>query len=184
LEYSKRFPPQFVVVSIFANDFGDFQEVLDGKGDCAESGYWLGLIRQFCWAKGAECLFVPAPWVNQLEGTQMAGNYPGQASNIIEANGVEFLDPIDEFANAQLEFAIAAQRSGKPFTASPLFNGRIGDGHFSARGARVWASAVGGRLALMIQRRVEADRSARKELRSHNHETTSPGAEPRDATRR
>ena len=41
MQYGKRFPPRFVVVSLFANDFGDFQEVLEGKGDWEEGGYWL-----------------------------------------------------------------------------------------------------------------------------------------------
>ena len=49
LEYAQRFPPQFVVVSLFANDFGgDVQEVLEGKGDWEEGCYWLGEIRQYC----------------------------------------------------------------------------------------------------------------------------------------
>src|SRR5207253_3739215 len=43
-EYAERFPPQFVVVSIFANDFaGDWKEVLEGRGgDWPEGKFWLG----------------------------------------------------------------------------------------------------------------------------------------------
>ena len=46
----RAFTPQFVVVSIFANDFaGDIKEVLEGRGgDWEEGKYWLGRIRQFC----------------------------------------------------------------------------------------------------------------------------------------
>ncbi len=50
VEYAPRFPPQFVVVSVFANDFaGDIKVVLEGRGgDWDEGKYWLGRIREFC----------------------------------------------------------------------------------------------------------------------------------------
>ena len=35
---------------------------------------------------------------------------------------------------------------------SPLFNGHIADGHFSAAGCQVWATAVGRRLELFLRR--------------------------------
>ena len=153
IEYAKRFPPRFVVVSLFANDFGDFQEVLEGRGDWEEGGYWLNLIWEFCYSRSLDCVIVPAPWVNQIEGPQMAGNYPGKISNIVEASGPGYLDPIAEFANAQLEVNNNARRLGLVSQGSPLFNGRIGDGHFSARGCEVWASAVGRRVALLLEKR-------------------------------
>ncbi len=37
-EYAERFPSQFVVISFFANDFGDLLEALEGRGDWEESG--------------------------------------------------------------------------------------------------------------------------------------------------
>jgi hypothetical protein len=153
IEYAKRFPPQFVVISLFANDFGEFQEVLQGRGDWQEGSYWLDLIREFCSAHNVECLAVPAPWVNQIEGPQMAGNYPGKISNLLQMVGPSYLDPIVEFANAQLGFMNDAKRLALVSQGSPLFNGRIGDGHFSARGCEVWAAAVGRRLALLLERR-------------------------------
>jgi hypothetical protein len=153
VEFARRFPPRFVVVSVFANDFGDFHEVLDGTGDWEEGDYWLGKIRDFGFAHEIECLVVPAPWVNQIEGPQMAGNYPGKISNIFVMPGPGYLDPIADFGNAQLEVLSRNRRLGLPVAASPLFNGRIGDGHFSAQGAELWASAVGRRLALLIERR-------------------------------
>ena len=67
-EYADRFRPRFVVLSLFANDFGDLFEVLEGKGDWEEGKYWLGQITQFCRTRGFICLTVPAPWVNQLKG--------------------------------------------------------------------------------------------------------------------
>jgi hypothetical protein len=153
LEYAKRFPPKFVVVSLFANDFGDFQEVLQGRGDWEEGNYWLGQIGQFCFSRAIACVVVPAPWVNQIEGPQMAGNYPGKISNVLEFHAGGYLDPISEFANAQLAIINDNRRMGLASTPSPLFNGRIGDGHFSARGAEIWAAAVGRRLALLIEQR-------------------------------
>ena len=151
VEYAERFSPQFVVVSIFANDFaGDWKEVLEGRaGDWQEGKFWLVRIRQFCAARGVACLFVPAPWVNQLDGPQRAGFYPGAVSNILETNGFEYLDPLNEFANTLLALSIEGLRRGEPILGDPLFNGRIGDGHFSAQGCAVWAEVVGRRLALM-----------------------------------
>jgi hypothetical protein len=153
IEYAQRFPPRFVIVSVFANDFGDFQEVLDGKGDWGEGSYWLGKIRDFCFAREIECLVVPAPWVNQIEGPQRSGNYPGKISNVLDMIGPQYLDPIAEFANAQLEIINKNRALGFPSTPSPLFNGRIGDGHFSARGAEIWAATVGRRVALLLEKR-------------------------------
>jgi hypothetical protein len=153
--YAKRFPPQFVVVSVFANDFaGEVNDVLEGRGgDWEEGRYWLGRIRDFCISRGIVCLFVPAPWVNQLSGPQRAGYYPGRVSNILETTGVVYLDPINEFANALLSLEIDQLRRGEQPSGDPLFMGKIGDGHFSSRGCEVWAEAVGRRTALLIGRK-------------------------------
>jgi hypothetical protein len=160
-EYAERFPPHFVVVSIFANDFGDVDQVLDGKGDWQEGAYWLGRIREFCMSLNVHLLVVPAPWVNQLEGPQMAANYPGMASNFIEGGGTAYLDPINEFTDARLAFSIEARATGNPFSPNPFFNGRIGDGHFSALGCEVWAGAVGRRVLALIAYRQAARAAAR-----------------------
>jgi hypothetical protein len=162
VEYAERFPPRFVVISVFANDFGsDLDAVLQGSGDWKEGCYWLSRIRAFCAARQLICLFVPAPWVNQLEGPQLAGYYPGLISNSLEATGTEYLDPIAEFVDAHLATAIEDQRLGRPRTACSLFNGRIGDCHFSPQGSEVWAAAVGHRLALLLQRQQLAAESRR-----------------------
>jgi len=172
LEYAGRFPPHFVVISIFANDFGDYEQVLHGKGDWTEGAYWLGLIRQFCASHEATCLFVPAPWVNQLEDPQLAGFYPGMISNVLEATGLEYLDPISEFADAQLAASLKGEPPGLAPGASPLFNGHIGDGHFSPQGCELWAAVVGRRLHLLIQlRQARKERAKRRAL--HN-----PGVQP------
>jgi hypothetical protein len=156
VEYDKKFPAQFVIVSVFANDFaGEVKDVLEGRGgDWEEGRYWLGRIRDYCASRGQICLFVPAPWVNQLSGPQMAGFYPGRVSNILETTGFLYLDPINEFANALLEIEIEGFGKEEPPTGNPLFMGRIGDGHFSPRGCDVWAEAVGRRVSLLVMRKL------------------------------
>jgi hypothetical protein len=157
LEYGRRFPPQFVVVSIFANDFGgDVEAVLLGNGDVEEARYWLWRIRQYCLERGAHLLVVPAPWVKQIDEAQLAGYYPGRFSNVLEATGLEYLDPIEDFVNAHLGDSLALRKDGKFPTGNTLFNGRVGDAHFSAEGCRVWAKAVGRRLELVIEKRTSS----------------------------
>jgi hypothetical protein len=185
MKYAERFPPQFVVVSLFANDFGDYQEVLQGTGDWAEGNYWLSKIGQFCFGRSVACVAVPAPWVNQIEGPQMAGNYPGKISNVLEFHAAAFLDPISAFANAQLAITNSNRRLGLSSTPSPLFNGRIGDGHFSARGAETWAATVGRRLALLIAHRHLAPlKPARPQGGDTPHRASDSAAGPVGATRR
>jgi hypothetical protein len=156
-EYAERFRPHFVVLSLFANDFGDLFEVLDGKGDWEEGKYWLGQITQFCRTKGLICLAVPAPWVNQFDGQRKAGSYPGMVSNILESSGQSYLDPFEDFATEYLRLTSQFRREGKPTSPNPLFNGSLGDGHFSPLGCEVWARAVAKRLSLLL-----ADDSTRK----------------------
>jgi hypothetical protein len=155
VEYDKRLPPQFVVVSVFANDFaGDLKVVLEGRGgDWEEGKYWLGRIRDFSFSRGIPCLFVPAPWVNQLDQAQLAGNYPGPVSNLLGVSGMQYLDPINEFADALLSIEVEGLRRGEPAKGDPLFNGRIGDGHFSPQGCELWAERVGRRIWLMLTKR-------------------------------
>jgi hypothetical protein len=157
VEYGRRFPPQFVVVSMFANDFGgDVEAVLLGSGDTEEARYWLWRIREYCLERNAHFLVVPAPWVKQIEEPQLAGHYPGRFSNVLEATGLEYLDPIDDFVNAYLADTLASRKAGNYPTGNPLFNGRVGDAHFSAKGCRVWAKAVGHRLELVIEKQLAA----------------------------
>ncbi len=154
VEYARDFPPQFVVVSLFANDFaGDLNVVIEGRGgDWDEAKYWLGQIRDFCAARDIPCIYVPAPWLNQLEGPQRSGYYPGLVSNATETNALMFLDPINDFADAFLAVEAEGLKRGEPVKGNPLFNGRIGDGHFSASGCEIWAERVGRRVSLLLDR--------------------------------
>ena len=153
LEYAERFHPRFVVLSLFANDFGGVFEVAAGKGgDWPEGKYWLGQITQYCRGRGIVALTIPAPLESQINARRFAGNYPGKVSNILESAGIEFLDPIESFVNEHLARVLEGTRAGNRPTTSPLFNGVIADGHFSAIGSELWAAEVGQRLALLLEK--------------------------------
>ncbi len=153
LEYAERFHPQFVVLGLFANDFGGVYEVAAGKGgDWPEGKYWLGQITQYCRGRGIVALTIPAPLESQINARRFAGNYPGQVSNILESSGIEFLDPIESFVNEHLARVLEGTRAGNRPTTSPLFNGAIADGHFSAIGSELWAAEVGQRLVLLLEK--------------------------------
>ena len=153
LEYAERFHPQFVVLSLFTNDFGGVFEVAAGKGgDWPEGKYRLGQITQYCRGRGIVALTIPAPLESQINGRRFAGNYPGQVSNILESAGIEYLDPIESFVNEHLARVLEGTRAGNRPTTSPLFNGVIADGHFSAIGSELWAAEVGQRLVLLLEK--------------------------------
>lgn len=152
LEYADRFKPRFVVVSLFANDFGGIDEAVRGAGDWDEGRYWLGEISQFCRTRGLIPLFVPAPMERQLSSPRRAGFYPGLISNILDVASESYLDPIEAFVDRNMAMIIEADRAGHRPVTSPLYNGHIGDGHFSPVGAEVWAEAVARRLALLLEK--------------------------------
>ncbi len=152
-EYADSFSPQFVVHSLFANDFGDTFDVAAGKGgDWDEGKYWLGEIAQFCRSKGILLVTVPTPFESQLNARRFAGFYPGQVSNILQATGMQYIDPVEDFANENLRLMNEAERAHNRPQTSPLFNGKIGDGHFSVLGSELWASTVGRRLLLLFDK--------------------------------
>ena len=70
VEYADRIHPQFVVVSVFVNDFAgeESEAAFKGKGDWDEGKYWLEKIIQFCRARGWTYLVVPAPYEPMLLG--------------------------------------------------------------------------------------------------------------------
>lgn len=161
-EFTRRFPPDFVVVSVFTNDFGDIFEVpMKGNGDWAEGKYWLEKITDECRSKRWPFVIVPAPFAPHMFGKRKSGNYPGRLSNVLDMSGLNFLDPIDDFINAFLKLEIEGRRLGARPTGCPLFNEAIGDGHFSALGARAWAESVGRRLVLLLEKSRLAETDAR-----------------------
>jgi hypothetical protein len=168
--FAGRFRPEFVVVSVFANDFGDLHEVPDkGLGDWEEGKYWLGKILEYCRARQLPHVIVPVPYAPWMFSRRKSGYYPGMIANILEDNGMAYLNPMDSFINAHLRRFIAAEKSGRGLRGCPLFNDAIGDGHFSAAGSEVWAEAVGRRLVLLMEkervvREVTAPGRAKKPL--------------------
>jgi hypothetical protein len=149
--FADRFRPQFVVVSVFANDFGNASSVTSGGGDWVEGKYWLDRILSLARARDCACLFVPVPTSERTLGRRKSGYYPGAISNTLGTSAVEFLNPAEAFVNAHLNLLIEAEDRGERPSGCMLYNEKIGDGHFSALGALVWAEAVGRRLALLIE---------------------------------
>jgi hypothetical protein len=147
-----------VVVGVCPNDFGDpYVPPAKAVGDWQEGTYWLDLIGQFCRSRQWPHLIVPAPSGLQMFGRRNSAFYPGTLTNMLDSSGRLFLDPIEDFINADLDLRIEAERTGRGFPGCALFNERIGDGHFSAPGSEVWADSVGRRLAGLL----ELDRATR-----------------------
>jgi hypothetical protein len=153
-EFFARFHPHFVLVSVCPNDFGDGVEVTEhGKGDWAEGAYWLGEIDQFCRVRDVPCFLVPAPIEAQVNSVRKAGNYPGQVTNKAWPRGNYYVDPIEAFVDEHLRLMKVGEKAGKRPSHSPLFNGPLADGHFSAKGCQLWAEVVGRRVALLFEPR-------------------------------
>ena len=86
--FARKFPTQFVVVSVFANDFGgDVEAVLLGNGDMEEARYWLGASASIASSEMPIFSSFPHRRVKQIEEPQLAGHYPGRFSNVLEATG-------------------------------------------------------------------------------------------------
>jgi hypothetical protein len=150
--FAGRFRPQFVIVSIFCNDFGDLHDVATkGRGDWEEGKYWLEQISAYCRAREWPCLIVPVPYTPGMLGRRRSGFYPGLISNALEVNSLTFLDPTDAFIDAHLQMVIDGTREGRRPYGCPLFNDAVGDGHFSPAGSDVWAERVGRRLLLLLE---------------------------------
>ena len=95
--------PQFVVLSLFANDFGDIYEVIAGKGDWDEGKYWLGEISAVSAGSGGSCCSRSRLRTKTRSTTaDSPAIYPGAISNIMETTGMYYLDPIEDFVNEHL----------------------------------------------------------------------------------
>jgi hypothetical protein len=151
--FIERFRPHAVIVSVFTNDFGEDAAVPSrGEGDWDEGKYWLEEIAQLCRTRQRPYLLVPVPYAPNLFGRRKAGYYPGTLTNILDVSSPQFVNPAEAFINAHLELMIERQRRGAGATRRSLFNDAVGDGHFSAIGAEVWADAVGRRLVLLLRK--------------------------------
>jgi hypothetical protein len=151
-EYGDQFAPHFVVLSLFANDFGDTREVLQGKGDWKEGEYWLSQIQRYCDIRNIPLVVTPVPIVEQVVGRRQQNRYQGRIAEIFPYSSLHFVDPLDDFVSEHLRLVNeGAKRGARPYE-SPLFLGKYQDGHFSAAGSEVWAQALGRRLALLFER--------------------------------
>jgi hypothetical protein len=150
-EYGERMRPQFVVVSVCPNDFGDGFDVLRGRGDWfAEAEYWLDQIQMWCRGRDTTCILVPVPTHIQLESTRNDAAYPGQVSAIFHAQAARYCDPLNDFVDEHLRLAALQLKAGRSPGSSRLFNREISDDHFSPQGAALWAEVVGRRLVRVL----------------------------------
>lgn len=150
LAYHDRFRPQFVIVSICNNDFGDIRNA----ANLAESEYWLDELLQYCRTRGVEYLVVPVPAEDDMLGRRDESIFPGKVSAIYKRSGLNWVNPIEEFADEHLRLRNEANRAGRPFSISPLFNRHfMGDNHFSPLGCELWARIVARRLEKIWQGR-------------------------------
>jgi hypothetical protein len=149
--FGDRFRPQFVVVSVCPNDFGDGNAVMRGQADwLREAEYWLERIQQWCRARTALCLVVPVPVHQQVETTRRDAIYPGQVCEIVHTQSARYCFPIDEFIDEHLKLVKLADKEGRSRERSMLYNRQIDDDHFSPRGAALWAEIVGRRLVRLF----------------------------------
>jgi len=150
LEYGDRFQPSFVILSLFANDFGEVYDVLAGRGDWDEGKYWIDRIAAYCEQRGIVLLTVTAPLESQITARPLAGFYPGKIVDILEASGTHHVDVAERFVNTHLRMMLKSQREGRRPQSSPLYNGAIADHHYSPAGSECWAQAVAGRLLPLL----------------------------------
>ena len=150
--FGDRFRPGVVVVAVFANDFGEEDDVFRGRGDWPKGKHWLGRIVWYCLSRQIPCVIAPVPSQRQIVGPRHLGDYPGQVSNITGVSSEYFCDPTDEFVTEHLRINIEEGRKGKPHI-SALYNEARGDPHLSPRGADLWGRIVARRLALLMRAR-------------------------------
>ena len=151
-QYVERFRPNFVVIGVCPNDFGDIGAVLKrGEGNWNEARYRLDAIHYRCRLADARCILVPIPWIDQMRTPRDSANYPGALERAGNFMSVDYCDPIEDFVEASLRLSRKADRSGSPYPWNPLYNGRIQDHHLSPIGADVWGKTVARRIALLVE---------------------------------
>jgi lysophospholipase L1-like esterase len=146
IAFYEKFKPDFVIISICNNDFGD----MNRPENWAEGEYWLELITQFCRSRGVVYVGLPVPQEDPMTGRRNETIFPGQVSKIFHGSGINYLSPLEEFTTEHLTLKAESIRSNRPFAHSPLFNRRYsGDNHLSPLGSDLWAKLVARRLRLI-----------------------------------
>jgi hypothetical protein len=150
-EYGPRFRPQFVVVSLCPNDFGDGPAVMRGDADwLSEADYWLGEIRHWCLKENVICLVVGVPVHSQVETTRGDQLYPAVLAKAYHGSSSRYCFPLDQFIDEHLRLARQAESRGIRHEQSLLYNRTFSDDHFSPRGAALWGDIVGRRLVRLF----------------------------------
>jgi len=158
-EYGERFRPQFVVVSVCPNDFGDGRAVLHGQGDWyKEAEFWLSEIELWCNSREVIHLVVSVPTHIQIETTRRDDLYPGKICEILHVSSIRYCSPLDQFMDEHLRLATLPEANGRLPQLSKLYNRAIDDDHFSPRGAELWAEIVGRRLVRLFALRAAQSR--------------------------
>ena len=160
-EYAPRFQPRFVVLGLFANDFGGVFEVAAGSGDWAEGKYWLDQIDKYCRTHGMLLLTIPARrWRVRSCHAVSRATTPDSSRIFSTGPSMFYLDPIEPFVNEHLGRMVEgeARASGRPRAPCSTVSSPTDISPPSAR--RLWARVVGVRLGLLLDQANE-DQSSR-----------------------
>ena len=117
-------------------------QVTKGRGDWAEGKHWLDQIVEFRSGAGLALPLRAGPGDRPHARPAKKRYYPGTISNVLETSAMVFLNPAEAFVNAHLSLLTEGEQQGERPSGCLLFNENIGDGHFSALGAEVWAETV------------------------------------------
>jgi hypothetical protein len=158
--FGERFRPQFVVVSVFSNDFGSGADDFSDDGDWSEGRYWLGRIRDYCFGHQMLCLVSPIVGRSQLAGHRTARGYPAAVADAAAVSTELYLDPIEEFLTEYLRLSGGAPPGTSGEGPDPLYNTHLGDGHYNARGTALWGEVLSRRLAPLLSGRRASQASA------------------------
>lgn len=144
-EFGDRFRPQYIIINICMNDFGD----LDDRAGWDEGEYWLDKIADLCNSRNWSMLLVTLPDEPSLLGRRYSAKFSAQVDRIFKRGGKSCLDPMEIFTDTLLALRNDQARKGEPMT-NPLYNTHLmGDHHFSSTGSDLWAQVVARRLLLV-----------------------------------
>lgn len=159
VEFLDRFQPSFVLVSVFANDFGDPND--PDRSEWTEAQHWLRKIQAYCVNKNVLCVLSPIVGHAQLRANRHFDGYPNQILQIVEISSEMYLDPIEEFVTENLRTTVELSPEGHGYVQSPLYNLNLGDGHFNAAGTALWGRILSRRLAPLLKARLPNLRPAK-----------------------
>ncbi len=164
--FGDRFKPDYVVISVISNDFGD----PDDPATWEEGAYWIDRINELCANRGWEVLLVPSPAESTILGPRDLGRFQGHLSRIFNRGGAKYVDPLEWLTDERLRLDNDDLRHGSHGPRDPLYNLHLmGDRHFSPLGADVWARVVARRLLLAWDRKILKGLSGPEPIVRHAH---------------